>query len=627
MENSDLLQPLDFEQRRRIQTMPRNLLNKNPSVKCYRNALYVLLFNTPVLLNYIDDYHSPPNCQHGGEFESCQICQFRDLARRFFAPDQERLQDWSFNDDVDRFWKAAMPGECLWPWTAQNDPVEYMDKMFNYFEFECGQAWMRDLIFPTPRKLHRCRKCAHISSKEDTSLPNVSVVLSSHHDLRQRLEHRLVERYPLHEEEEATCKKCQVRAINDMSEPLERVPPILPIQISPAPKEDYTGFYRGSLDRLDQLMAFSSHPDPVNKPHKVTYAFYRLYGVIMHTGDTHGGHYVCAVEVKRLGWLLFDDQDQADHPVLSPRSRFTTLEDIEEMQKREWRVFVLVYVKLFDIDGQVQADCEKANGDGNNNADKPGEKLANGPSSSANTGTRRGKRANRGDHNNNANGGEEKRADGSSSGPRQSKEDWKKDVDYTSRLLTSLITQLSTFSSPSASTDQNPSSKNLLLTLHCLFPNELLLALDIVDRQLIRRYHYSHHGRSEEEHEDASVKEEIYFVASTSTSTNPGTASAHRRTHEVRLDAWNCSCPAFAMRAFQQSSSPPPSSSVEDDENDKTAWFGGTLVQHCYKLHLPVCKHLLACVLAGKCGSLFGRGIVEDRVIGIEELAGLCAGF
>lgn len=209
----------------------------------------------------------------------------------------------------------------------------------------------------------------------------------------------------------------------------------------------------------------------------------------------------------------------------------------------------------------------------------------------------------------------------------------------TANLLTSLITQLSTFPSIQATNGQKTScSKNLLLTLHCLFPNELLLALDTIDRRLIRRYRCNHRSSNEHEHEeddndDVSMneEEEVFFVASTST--NPST---HGKTYEVRLNAWNCSCPAFAICAFQQYSTPvPPAVEGEegdvedDDENDKTAWFGGTLVRHCCKqlVPLPICKHLLACVLAGKCAMMFGHGIVEDRVVGREELAGLCAGF
>ena len=40
----------------------------------------------------------------------------------------------------------------------------------------------------------------------------------------------------------------------------------------------------------------------------------------------------------------------------------------------------------------------------------------------------------------------------------------------------------------------------------------------------------------------------------------------------------------------------------------------------------PVCKHLLACVLAERCKGLFG-GFVEERDVSVEEAAGWAAGW
>lgn len=200
----------------------------------------------------------------------------------------------------------------------------------------------------------------------------------------------------------------------------------------------------------------------------------------------------------------------------------------------------------------------------------------------------------------------------------------------TSHLLTSIIAQLSTlpspFSSPQTTTtttnDQTSKSKNLLLTLHCLFPDDLLLALDIIDRQLIRRYQNSKHDNNDREED--MLFDEVFFVASTS----PASKHQATKTYEVRLNAWNCSCPAFTMRAFQ----PVPHSAGDEVETGENAWFGGTLVVQQQQHEQPnnalvVCKHLLACVLAAKCATVFGHGIGEERVIEREELAGLCAGF
>lgn len=190
----------------------------------------------------------------------------------------------------------------------------------------------------------------------------------------------------------------------------------------------------------------------------------------------------------------------------------------------------------------------------------------------------------------------------------------------TSHLLTSIITQLSTLSSPfssqpnnEADNDETTKSKNVLLTLHCLFPNDLLPALDIIDRQLIQRYR-RHDGNSQ----NASCNE-VFFVTSTNRANRQ-----ESKTYEVRLDAWNCSCPAFAMRVFQPSHSV-DDLEIDDPETKEEDWFGGTLVHQ--KENITTCKHVLACVLAAKCSTVFGRGIGEDSVVGKEELAGLCAGF
>lgn len=53
------------------------------------------------------------------------------------------------------------------------------------------------------------------------------------------------------------------------------------------------------------------------------------------------------------------------------------------------------------------------------------------------------------------------------------------------------------------------------------------------------------------------------------------------------------------------------------------AWDGGHVMAD--NSDIPCCKHLLACFLAAKCGSLLGC-YVEDLIVGSAELAGLVAG-
>ncbi|KAL4928245.1 uncharacterized protein BDV17DRAFT_264535 [Aspergillus undulatus] len=262
--------------------------------------------------------------------------------------------------------------------------------------------------------------------------------------------------------------------------------------------------------------------------------------------------------------------------------------------------------------------------------------------------------------------------------------------------------------------------KPLMLTLHCIFPNEFLLALDILDRGLVRRVRIRDGDGDEtptENSQSSGRQEDFFFVTSASTiSSTPSSpkprppsslfpASQARseldhmhnearslkhwqeKGYEVRLQAWNCTCPPFTLSAFRDlglerepmPSSPPsslPSSpsfpaqmEEHDDGNDKdkpapgdadsvnldsspSAYapapaysFGGTIPLHGESA-LPVCKHVLACLLAALCpglgggeagvgsevdgnGERVGRDSRLDRCVSIdrEEVAALCAGW
>lgn len=277
--------------------------------------------------------------------------------------------------------------------------------------------------------------------------------------------------------------------------------------------------------------------------------------------------------------------------------------------------------------------------------------------------------------------------------------------------------------------------KPLLLTLHCLFPNDLLPALDILDRRLVQRIVVrgdktnanavpSASASTQEDHQTVSspgdnqgiqhdklntrinqttlddttpentLNEDLFgsvflvtsassapaypapsSTTSTSTSTYTTTTTTPQqppKVYEVRLNAWNCTCPTFTLSTFRdldfrlhsmskpnlnlnpnsspspRSSSPPPSNTAMlRDRNDGSAFtstsaptsasasasavypFGGTLTCPTDRDSPPACKHILACVLFARCPGLFGDGGHEDRGVNIsmEELAGWCAGW
>lgn len=123
--------------------------------------------------------------------------------------------------------------------------------------------------------------------------------------------------------------------------------------------------------------------------------------------------------------------------------------------------------------------------------------------------------------------------------------------------------------------------------------------------------------------------------------------------YEVRLAAWNCSCPAFAFAAFppnlQEPSPEPPeqyqdggashaaaaraadagseyaTQTAEDDVSGNFS-FGGLRIGGAKGQVPPVCKHLLACLLVERASGLFG-GCVKEKVVSVEEAAAWAAGW
>jgi hypothetical protein len=240
-------------------------------------------------------------------------------------------------------------------------------------------------------------------------------------------------------------------------------------------------------------------------------------------------------------------------------------------------------------------------------------------------------------------------------------------------FVTSLITSLNPSTTPAAPPippttnplkQASPADRSVLLTLHVLYPNELLSALDLLDRELVTRLvplpkippPISEHVNQPAQdanieqgtstaledqnidlaHTKQDFKSSIYYVRSAQQTTSnsrfrdPVASTTH---YEVRTSPWSCSCPAFIFSAF------PAKTSENEGQEDGHAgieegsdhavtveageeWMVGGL---SLGEDAPMCKHLLACVLAER-GGLFG-GFVKTREVSVEELAGWAAGW
>ncbi|KAI2624562.1 hypothetical protein GGS26DRAFT_203350 [Hypomontagnella submonticulosa] len=250
------------------------------------------------------------------------------------------------------------------------------------------------------------------------------------------------------------------------------------------------------------------------------------------------------------------------------------------------------------------------------------------------------------------------------------------------QFITSLIESLASIPLPTASsapttssTETNPlklippTHRPLLTTLYALYPSILLPALDLLDRRLatrivVRPLHLQHdtiattttpsaatetpgHGKEKREEGDAAAAtpSPSFFLVRSAQPQHPrrghGDASAKPGlSYVVRLDAWNCTCAAFAFAAFPRGEE----SYIADADADAASvvagagdeggsggglgWEFGALsrdgTEGSGMAGVPCCKHLLACVLAERWRGLLG-GYVDERVVGRQEAAGLVA--
>ncbi|KAJ4362632.1 hypothetical protein N0V95_001437 [Ascochyta clinopodiicola] len=245
--------------------------------------------------------------------------------------------------------------------------------------------------------------------------------------------------------------------------------------------------------------------------------------------------------------------------------------------------------------------------------------------------------------------------------------------DFVTQLLNSLPVSPHHDAYAFSLNDAPDSVKKQLLSLQVLFPNEFLPSLDLLDRKLIARFLIGNAGPSSTNPQSTpriQTSDTYSNIASNSPTPNPPTASsppqdpshltdtvhyvrsAQQRSsrystsydsttsYEVRLQAWNCTCPAFAFAAFPSVHPEPPVStyiasastdsgdarnpSMDAAESEASKWiFGGVSLGTGMP---PVCKHLLACVLAERCSGVFGE-CVEERRVSVETAAGWAAGW
>ena len=207
-------------------------------------------------------------------------------------------------------------------------------------------------------------------------------------------------------------------------------------------------------------------------------------------------------------------------------------------------------------------------------------------------------------------------------------------------------------SSPFKEAWESPQRKSLILTLHVIFPDMLLPALDLLDRNLVRRLALKKPPAGKERRQDAlfassieqrrlqghksTVGRQLVYTARSVASTLPrrgaGGPGASARVYLVHLDAWSCSCAGFAADAYAargREGRAEPAIGDKGDAATRTWKFGGfstTGLDAQGSQAIPCCKHLLACLLVDEWEELLAAH-VEEKTCTKEELAGIIAGI
>ena len=193
----------------------------------------------------------------------------------------------------------------------------------------------------------------------------------------------------------------------------------------------------------------------------------------------------------------------------------------------------------------------------------------------------------------------------------------------------------------------------------------LLQALDLLDRGLVTRLVLSSlpsqpqlHAQSQPETENVSPpqadihlqgaeeekemgKERQNVVYKVMSSQQPSrfkdagnSKGGQGQVYTVRLRAWNCSCAAFVFSCYPSSTHyPPPHIPHHTEEGEgKGGWeFGGMSFDGKGEGgNVPVCKHLLACLLGERWEGVLGKGMGmgKEGYVGVKGVGrGEMGGF
>ncbi|KAJ5984385.1 hypothetical protein N7481_006484 [Penicillium waksmanii] len=728
----------------------------NPGDLCYRNVIFQLFAHSPAIIHWAwwySKHHVPEGykCEMGDEGAVCRPCHLHSFLSSYWDSREEDLEDkvqdlW---DAIFDNWKDG-DGEKK---SGQQDPAEFFMEMYYQILEDVQPALQNDYMEICDTELvtgQQCRGekcCADTTYQKESGWPVLSLQFDSKSKVKT-VEEAILAHLDM-QTLAGSCRKCKCKQMQKeyISKPSE----MFVVQLN-RNEEDGTKIDK-AIDFEGHVKIKGEYFDPRIESASNQNITYELTSVILHSGSSADqGHYTIIVRGRTNKWTLIDDetatpisistfcrlpQTQKDaylfvytrcprQPTEERMIRHQKIYTVDRIEKRlQQKVTSFPNEKLnwssVHRRPESQATPQGRFGTMDLTSSPSVQSISSNTTSNRSSSIQTAPVAFRGTS---AATGQPIRYASQSTpgnlpekdlkGPPMAHENFQMPAHFGANFPAPQnnkkgflrVQYIDGSEQPrEGSQNHNPLAslpatqlakvKPIILTLHCLFPNDLLPALDILDRRLVQRLVLV---RTENQDQDTAATipgqdqdhatvadgnatqttedprngqtsnppDAIFLVTSASAAprriaaaattaipggvppgggggSTPTATQDPEKGYEVRLNAWNCTCPTFALSAFkdldsrQGSSTNIPENHPEMEKllHDRDAYanilpvvypFGGTLTRDTDKGSPPACKHILACILFARCPGLFGQ-YGDGKLVSLEEMAGWCAGW
>ncbi|CAK45142.1 cysteine proteinase [Aspergillus niger ATCC 13496] len=281
---------------------------RNRGTLCYRNAVLVVLMNTPVFLKWLIRYHkSHETCT--SEQQKCLTCCFYRLYHLYWVKE---------DDGKDRLQRCLKP---LWgrlaktSWNGytqgQQDARAFLECIFQQLLVEVDEQGCRELndIFKIRvSRNKKCCKCERLRNWPDEKFFMVYAPEDENTPGFANIEERLLDKSEYSIEK---CGKCGQETGHLTSEKALYLPEVLLVQFPRMKYDKRTNEPRRIRAPVFLQSEIELPPGLLSDTVKIEgCARYELFGIVFHTPDETDiqlGHYTCAVMGPDNKWAHQDD--------------------------------------------------------------------------------------------------------------------------------------------------------------------------------------------------------------------------------------------------------------------------------------------------------------------------------